>query len=99
MLHFKNIYSKSLFIDTQNFFQDFEQSRTYIDELYSYDNGKIHEAIISLKNAVIGSNRQKSSVISQGAIPRLVKIISDDSLPFQLRLDTIIVIGMYRKFV
>lgn len=78
-------------------FVDFEQSRTYIDELYSFDRLKIHEAVICLKNAVIGSNRQKGSVISQGAIPRLIKIIGDETLPIELRLDTIIVVGSLAK--
>lgn len=70
-----------------------EHSRTYIDELFSNDNVKVHKAIICIKNVVIGSNRQKKSIIEQNIVPRLKQILMDKSLPSELRLDCGIVIG------
>ncbi|XP_012254525.2 armadillo repeat-containing protein 8-like isoform X2 [Athalia rosae] len=58
-------------------YMDVESSRSYIDELYSPDRQKCLEAIICLKNSVIGSNRQKGSVIAQGVVPRLLQLLSD----------------------
>lgn len=70
-----------------------ENSRSYIDEIYSQDEIKCHEALIRLKNAVIGSNKQKESVISQGVVPRLKALIEHDNVPMKIRLDATIIIG------
>lgn len=45
-----------------------------------------------IKNSVIGSNKQKSTVISQGVLPRLVALMKDDSVDQNLRRDAAIVI-------
>lgn len=49
--------------------------------------------MVYLKNSVIGSNKQKSSVISQGILPRLVALMTDESLDLNLRRDSAIVIA------
>lgn len=46
-----------------------------------------------LKNAVIGSNKQKGSVISQGIVPKLTTFLKSDDVPLTIRLDAAIVIG------
>lgn len=76
------------------FSQDVENSRSYIDELFSEDNAKCHDSLICLKNSVIGSNKQKGSVISLGVVPRLIALLCDESKPLNLRIDSAIVIGM-----
>lgn len=78
-------------------FMDVENSRSYIDELYSEDTYKCQEAIVCLKNAVIGSNKKKGSVISQGIVPRLIALLRDDTKDPNLRLDAAIVIGSLAK--
>ncbi|XP_041986727.1 armadillo repeat-containing protein 8-like isoform X2 [Aricia agestis] len=78
-------------------FMDIESSRSYVDELYSTDPEKIIEALIALKNSVIGSNRQKSSVIQQGIVPRLLQLMSDDCLDPDIRLEATITIGSLAK--
>ncbi|KAL0822329.1 hypothetical protein ABMA28_004428 [Loxostege sticticalis] len=78
-------------------FMDIESSRSYIDELYSSDSGKLVEALVTLKNSVIGSNRQKSSVIQQGVVPRLLQLMSDDTLDPNIRLEATITIGSLAK--
>lgn len=77
--------------------KDVENSRSYIDELYSEEYYKCQEAIVCLKNAVIGSNKKKGSIISQGIVPRLIALLRDASKPLPLRIDAGIVIGSLAK--
>ncbi|XP_003396349.1 armadillo repeat-containing protein 8 isoform X4 [Bombus terrestris] len=80
-------------------FMDVESSRSYIDELYSLDPQKCLEAIICLKNSVIGSNRQKGSVIAQGVVPRLLQLLGDtsDRIGDNIRLEAAITLGSLAK--
>ncbi|XP_055689279.1 armadillo repeat-containing protein 8-like isoform X3 [Lutzomyia longipalpis] len=78
-------------------FTCFMEFRSYIDELYSNDYQKCQEAMICLKNAVIGSNKQKASVVSQGIVPRLITLLTDETVPLELRCDAGIVIGSLAK--
>ncbi|XP_063976226.1 armadillo repeat-containing protein 8-like [Diachasmimorpha longicaudata] len=80
-------------------FMDVESSRSYIDELYSPDPQKCLEAIICLKNSVIGSNRQKGSVIAQGVVPRLLQLLSDTSgsVGERIRLESVVTLGSLAK--
>lgn len=78
-------------------FMDVENSRTYIDELYSQDIAKNQDALICLKNAVIGSNKQKGSIISQGIVPKLITFLTQECYPLNIRLDAAIVIGSLAK--
>lgn len=73
--------------------QDVEHSRSYIDDLYNSDHVKVQESLICLKNVVIGSDKQKGSVISQGIVPRLMAILKDESMPICVRYDAAIVLG------
>jgi len=76
---------------------DVESCRYYIDELYSQDNQKCHDAIVCLKNSVIGSNRQKGSVIAQGVVPRLMQLLNDPMLPIDIRTETAVTLGSLAK--
>ncbi|XP_053970580.1 armadillo repeat-containing protein 8-like [Hylaeus anthracinus] len=80
-------------------FMDVESSRSYIDELYSPDPQKCLEAIICLKNSVIGSNRQKGSVIAQGVVPRLLQLLGDSSgtIGDRIRLESAVTLGSLAK--
>lgn len=79
-------------------FQDVENSRSYIDDLYSHDDSiKIEESLVCLKNVVIGSDRQKQMVISQGIVPRLMAILSQENAPLCIRYDAAIVLGTFRS--
>lgn len=78
-------------------FMDIESSRSYIDELYSSDVVKVVGALVSLKNSVIGSNKQKTSVIQQGVVPRLLQLMSDEALDPTIRLEATITIGSLAK--
>lgn len=78
-------------------FMNVESSRSYIDELYSPDPEKCLQAIICLKNSVIGSNRQKGHVISQGVVPRLLQLLGDTSLSAQIKVEATITLGSLAK--
>uniref|UniRef100_A0A182NI80 Armadillo repeat-containing protein 8 n=1 Tax=Anopheles dirus TaxID=7168 RepID=A0A182NI80_9DIPT len=78
-------------------FMDVENSRSYIDELYSEENCKCLGAIVHLKNAVIGSNKKKGSIISQGIVPRLIALLCNAGKPLQLRIEAGIVLGSLAK--
>lgn len=66
---------------------------TCIDKLQSDDHQQYHSALVGIKNAVIGSNRQKESVISQGIVPKLLSLITNGETPLDIKLDALIVVG------
>ncbi|KAI8426050.1 hypothetical protein MSG28_005017 [Choristoneura fumiferana] len=78
-------------------FMDIESSRSYMDELYSHDGARVVEALVTLKNTVIGSNRQKGSVIQQGIVPRLLQLMADETLDPNIRLEATITVGSLAK--
>lgn len=78
-------------------FMDVESCRSYVDELYSSDLQKCMDAIICLKNAVIGSNKQKGNVIAQGVVNRLMQLLQDSSLPIELRSEAAVTLGSLAK--
>uniref|UniRef100_A0ABD2WR29 Armadillo repeat-containing protein 8 n=1 Tax=Trichogramma kaykai TaxID=54128 RepID=A0ABD2WR29_9HYME len=80
-------------------FMDIESSRSYIDELYSADNQKCFDAVVCLKNSVIGSNRQKGSVIAQGVVPRLLQLLCDPNNVYddKIRLESAVTLGSLAK--
>lgn len=50
-----------------------------------------------MKNSVIGSNRQKGSVITQGVIPRLIQLLSDPNVSNQIKVHATVTIGSLAK--
>lgn len=78
-------------------FQNVESSRSYIDDLYSSDPEKCLNSIICIKNSVIGSNRQKQSVIAQGIVPRLMQLLKDKTVSSAVRLEAAVTIGSLAK--
>lgn len=47
---------------------------------------------------MIGSNRQKGCVISEGIVPQLIALVTNDEVPLKVRLDSVIIIGMMKNF-
>ncbi|ENN75562.1 hypothetical protein YQE_07905, partial [Dendroctonus ponderosae] len=78
-------------------FMDVESSRSYIDDLYSPDMNKCLSSIICIKNSVIGSNRQKESVIAQGIVPRLIHLLKDNTMKSCVRIEAALTIGSLAK--
>ena len=80
-------------------FQECEWSscRAYVDDLYAADWQRVRAALVRVKNAVIGSNRQKASLIQQGVVPRLLQLLQQDDAP-DLRLDAALTIGRHFDF-
>lgn len=80
--------------------QDVDSSRSYIDDLYNdNDQNKIVESLVCLKNVVIGSDKQKTLIISQGILPRLMILLSQENTPIPIRYDAAIVLGVSNRFV
>lgn len=50
-----------------------------------------------IKNSVIGSNRQKESVIAQGIVPRLMQFLKDKNMATAVRLEAAVTIGSLAK--
>lgn len=65
--------------------------------MYSPDPNKCLNSLICIKNSVIGSNRQKESVISQGIVPRLIQLLKDKNVKFPVRTESCIIIGSLAK--
>ncbi|CAH1123411.1 unnamed protein product [Ceutorhynchus assimilis] len=78
-------------------FMTVESSRSYIDDLYSRDSDKCLASIICIKNSVIGSNRQKESVIAQGIVSRLIYLLRDKNVKPELRIEAALTIGSLAK--
>ncbi|KAL1516972.1 hypothetical protein ABEB36_000797 [Hypothenemus hampei] len=78
-------------------FMNVESSRSYIDDLYSQDSNKCLASILSIKNSVIGSNRQKESVIAQGIVPRLIYLLKDKNMKTDVRIEAAVTIGSLAK--
>ncbi|KAJ8672048.1 hypothetical protein QAD02_003307, partial [Eretmocerus hayati] len=78
---------------------DVESTRSYIDELYSSDPQRCLDALVCLRNSVIGSDRQKGAVIAQGVVPRLLQLLSDDNFDceHQISLEAAITLGSLAK--
>ena len=64
-----------------------------MDDLYSQDSNKCLSSLICIKNSVIGSNRQKESVIAQGILPRLIYILKDKNMKIAVRIEAAVTIG------
>ncbi|XP_045177690.1 armadillo repeat-containing protein 8-like isoform X1 [Mercenaria mercenaria] len=69
----------------------------WYDTLHSDEPDKWQEALIWIKNAVIGNNKQKSNAINHGAVPRLLQWLVDEDAPQQIRTDAAIVMGSIAK--
>ncbi|XP_066148155.1 armadillo repeat-containing protein 8-like isoform X1 [Euwallacea fornicatus] len=78
-------------------FMTVESSRSYIDDLYSQDASKCLTSIICIKNSVIGSNRQKQSVIAQGIVPRLIYLLKEKNTKTDVRIEATVTIGSLAK--
>lgn len=66
-----------------------ETSRSYIDHLYSTDQDKCGDAVIALRNAVIGSNKKKDQIVEQGILARLVGLLVDPDINPRLKTDVV----------
>ncbi|CAL4123066.1 unnamed protein product, partial [Meganyctiphanes norvegica] len=78
-------------------YMDVEHSRAYIDQLYSNDYQKCFQAVSELKFAVIGSVREKGSIIEQGVVVRLIQILGSGDLDIVLKTEVVTVLNSLAK--
>ncbi|KAK4012721.1 armadillo repeat-containing protein 8 isoform X2 [Daphnia magna] len=72
---------------------DVESCNSYVDNLYDVDSAKCLDAVIYIKNMIIGSNKAKNMIIQQGITPRLIQLLDDPIGGDDLKLEVIAVIG------
>jgi len=71
-----------------------EASRaSFIDNLYDNHEDKVSSAVVTLKNAVIGSQKQKDSIIEQGVLARLIHLLVDPEIPTKIKTDVVYILG------
>ena len=70
-----------------------ESSKSYIDNLYDNHEDKVGSAVVTLKNAVIGSQKQKDTIIEQGVLARLIHLLVDPDIPTRIKTDVVYILG------
>ncbi|RXG59952.1 Armadillo repeat-containing protein 8 [Armadillidium vulgare] len=78
-------------------FMDVENTRAYIDQLYSNDPEKCFQAVSELKYTVIGSIREKGSIIEQGVVARLLQMLKAPDSDVVLKTEITIVLNSLAK--
>uniref|UniRef100_T1J6L0 Armadillo repeat-containing protein 8 n=1 Tax=Strigamia maritima TaxID=126957 RepID=T1J6L0_STRMM len=78
-------------------YMDVESNRMYIDQLYSADQNQCLDAVIQLKNSVIGSNKQKTCVIQMGVVSRLLQTLVDEKSSVDLLIEAAATLGSLAK--
>ncbi|XP_076068671.1 armadillo repeat-containing protein 8-like isoform X2 [Oratosquilla oratoria] len=76
---------------------DVEHSRGYIDQLYSNDPQRCFQAVSELKFAVIGSVREKGSIIEQGIVTRLLQLLTQQDSDLNLKTEVATVLNSLAK--
>lgn len=66
---------------------------SYIDNLYDNHEDKVRTAVVSLKNAVIGSQKQKDTIIEQGVLARLIHLLVDPEVATRIKTDVVYILG------
>jgi len=69
------------------------QRSSYIDNLYDSHQDKVGSAVVMLKNAVIGSQKQKDTIIEQGVLARLIGLLVDPDIPTRIKTDVVYILG------
>ncbi|XP_036368289.1 armadillo repeat-containing protein 8 isoform X6 [Octopus sinensis] len=72
-------------------------SQSFVEVLLSNDSDRWMDSIVQVKNMVIGNNKQKSQVIVQGLIPRLLQWMMHDNIPLDLKIECSVVLGSLSK--
>jgi len=66
---------------------------SFIDNLYDNREDTVSSAVVNLKNAVIGSQKQKDNIIEQGVLARLIHLLVDPEIPTQIKTDVVYILG------
>lgn len=69
----------------------------WFDTLHTDEPEKWMDAIIWVKNSVIGNNKQKANAINNGVVPRLLQWMIDEDTPIELRTEAAVVMGSIAK--
>ncbi|CAB4061005.1 ARMC8 [Lepeophtheirus salmonis] len=64
---------------------------------FSAEEDKYSRAVVTLKSCLIGSNKQKHTVIEQGVVPRLIKLLIEPKTKPILKADVAVALGSIAK--
>ena len=65
----------------------------FMNDLYDNKAEKVGTAVCTLKNSVIGSQKQKNSIIEQGHVSRLIHILMDPDMNTKIKTDVVYIIS------
>ena len=56
-------------------------------------NHQVRSAVATLKNSVIGSQRQKNNIVEHGVIARLIHLLVDPEMNSKIKTDVVYILG------
>ncbi|ESO98508.1 hypothetical protein LOTGIDRAFT_201652 [Lottia gigantea] len=68
-----------------------------MDGLLSSNAEKWLEDCSNIKNIVIGNNKQKTAVIDNGILPKLLQLMEDESVSSEIRIEAAVILGSVAK--
>ncbi|XP_064646417.1 armadillo repeat-containing protein 8-like isoform X2 [Lineus longissimus] len=76
---------------------EIESGADYVDQLFGPESEKWHKAIVDMKNAVIGNNKQKSYLMTLGVVPRLLQLMIEEKSGPEMMTESAVVLGSLAK--
>ncbi|XP_074644950.1 armadillo repeat-containing protein 8-like isoform X2 [Tubulanus polymorphus] len=78
-------------------YMEVDQSKDFVAQIFSSDADKCLEAIRTLRNTIIGNNKQKKHFVNLGIVPRLLHFMIDENCDVQLMIESAVVLGSLSK--
>ncbi|XP_071942757.1 armadillo repeat-containing protein 8-like [Antedon mediterranea] len=72
---------------------DIATGQHYVDNLHVNDQQQLLCNIRQVKNLVIGSNKQKTVIMLCGAVPRLLQLLGNETMPAKILVECAVVLG------
>lgn len=68
------------------------------NNLISNNSAECEFTLVKIKDAIIGSNRQKGVLISQGLVPAILQLCCDKEASWHIRVNAFIILGKFIKY-
>ncbi|CAH1790086.1 unnamed protein product [Owenia fusiformis] len=69
----------------------------FVDSLFTTETQQWLPSVRQIKNASIGNNKQKTSMMKCGIVPRLLQFMIDETSDIELRIESAVVLGSFAK--
>ena len=66
---------------------------SFMNDLYDSKEEKVQNAVLTLKNTVIGSQKQKDNIIERGDLSRLIHLLMDPDMKSKIKTDVVYIIS------